>query len=110
MNKGDIVLVKFPFTDLSGNKFRPAVILIKSEVDVTVCFLTSQIKWQSEFDITIQPSSLNGLKKMSLIRLNKLATINKDLVIGRIGSLNKHQVNQLDSNLINIFQIVVKKS
>jgi len=56
MNKGDIVLIPFPFTDLSTNKNRPAVILIESEDDVTVCFLTTQLKWQSESDILIHPS------------------------------------------------------
>ena len=44
MNKGDIVLIPFPFTDLSINKNRPAVILIESEDDVTVCFITTQLK------------------------------------------------------------------
>lgn len=43
MKKGDIVLIPFPFTDLLGNKFRPAVILIDSEDDVTVCFITTQL-------------------------------------------------------------------
>jgi mRNA interferase MazF len=45
MNKGDIVLVPFPFTDLTGNKYRPALILIESEEEVTVCFITTQMKW-----------------------------------------------------------------
>ena len=63
MNKGDIVLIPFPFTDLLGNKFRPAVILIDSEDDVTVSFITTQLKWQSEFDISVQPSDINGLKR-----------------------------------------------
>jgi mRNA interferase MazF len=43
MNKGDIVLLLFPFTDLAGSKTRPAIILISSEEDVTVCFLTTQL-------------------------------------------------------------------
>lgn len=105
MNKGDIVLIPFPFTDLSTNKNRPAVILIESEDDVTVCFLTTQLKWQSEFDILIQPSDLNGLKKTSLIRLNKFATIDKELVIGRIGSLEKQYIDSLNRNLVKIFKI-----
>jgi mRNA interferase MazF len=92
MKKGDIVLIPFPFTDLTGNKTRPAVILIESEEDVTVCFITSQLNFQSEFDIPIQPATLNGLKKPSIIRLSKLATINKELVIGLLGNLDDHYI------------------
>ena len=106
MNKGDIVLLPFPFTDLSGGKTRPAIILISSEEDVTVCFLTTQLKWYSEFDITVQPTETNGLKKVSLIRLNKLATIDKDLIIGRIGILEVHYLEILNQNLIRIFKLL----
>jgi len=105
MNKGDVVLIPFPFTDLSENKNRPAVILIDSEDDVTACFLTTQLKWQSEFDISIQPSDFNGLKKISLIRLNKFATIDKDLIIGRLGSLEKNYIDLLNQNLKKILKI-----
>jgi len=105
MNKGDIVLIPFPFSDLSGNKSRPAIILIESENDVTVCFMTTQLKWQSDFDIIIQPTELNGLKKTSLLRLNKIATIDKDLVIGRLGSLDDQSIDSLNFNLRKILKI-----
>ena len=105
MNKGDIVLIPFPFTDLSGNKNRPAIILIDSKDDITVCFITTQLKWQSEFDISIQPSDLNGLKKTSLIRLNKITTIDKDLIIGRLGSLDDTYLDLLNRNLIQILKL-----
>lgn len=93
MNKGDIVLMPFPFTDLSGIKNRPALILVDGESDITVSFITTQLKWQEEFDVKIEALKTNGLKKTSLIRLSKLATIDKDLVIGNLGIY--HQSNYL---------------
>lgn len=108
MNKGDIVLVPFPFTDLTGNKNRPAVILIESEDDVTVCFISTQLKWQSEYDIAVQPTELNGLKKPSLIRLSKLATLDKELIIGRLGVLEIYHTDLMNKNLIRLLKLELK--
>ncbi|MDP2115401.1 MAG: type II toxin-antitoxin system PemK/MazF family toxin [Bacteroidota bacterium] len=105
MSKGDIVLIPFPFSDLSGAKNRPAIILIETDDDVTVAFITTQLKWESQFDVLLQPSDFNGLKKVSLIRLNKLATIDKELVVGRLGSLEEPSMGLLDRNLIRIFRL-----
>jgi mRNA interferase MazF len=99
MKKGDIVLIPFPFTDLTGNKTRPAVVLIESEEDVTVCFITSQLNYRYEYDILIQPATLNGLKKPSIIRLSKLATIDKELVIGLLGNLDDHYLDLINKTL-----------
>ncbi|SDH09041.1 type II toxin-antitoxin system PemK/MazF family toxin [Psychroflexus sediminis] len=105
MKKGDIVLIPFPFTDLSGSKNRPAVVLISTDEDVSICFMTTQLKWQSDFDVNIQPSETNGLKKESLIRLNKLATINKNLVLGRLGGLDTNELKKLNVSLIRILEL-----
>ncbi len=99
MKKGDIVLIPFPFTDLLGNRNRPALILISAENDITVSFITTQLKWQTDYDVIIQPSNNNGLKKTSLIRLNKFATIDKDLVIGKLGSVDKNDMLLINENL-----------
>jgi len=79
--------------------------LIDSEDDVTICFITTQLKWQSEYDISIDPSFANGLKKTSLVRLNKIATIDKNLIIGLLGCLDEENFSKLDKNLIRIFQL-----
>ena len=105
MKKGDIVLIPFPFSDLSDYKKRPAIVLIDSDDDITICFITTQLKWKSEFDIVLHPSEKNGLKKTSLIRLNKIATIDKDLIIGLLGQLEKNYFKVLNENLINILKL-----
>jgi|ERR1700691_886938 mRNA interferase MazF len=105
MKKGDIILVPFPFTDLTGDKFRPAIVLIESEKDVTVAFVTTQIQWKEETDILLQPTPENGLKKESLIRLSKLATIDKELALGRLGELDSAIVKLLNSNLKKVLKL-----
>ena len=105
MKKGDIVLIRFPFSDLSGSKLRPALILISTETDVTVCFITTQLQWEDKLDITINPSLVNGLKKLSLLRISKFSTIDKDLILGRIGYLENNYLSKLNKNLIEILQL-----
>ena len=53
MKKGDIVLITFPFSDLSGSKLRPAIILCTNKLDITVCFITTRLGWQEPTDILI---------------------------------------------------------
>jgi mRNA interferase MazF len=105
MPKGNIVLIPFPYTDLSGSKLRPALILAETSLDVTVSFITTQLQWQEVTDIILQPSFLNGIKKISLIRLSKIATVKKTLITGKIGTINQAQSADLNKNLKIIFQV-----
>jgi mRNA interferase MazF len=105
MPKGNIVLIPFPFTDLSGNKLRPALILAETPLNVTVSFITTQLQWQEPTDILLYPNLMNGIKKTSLVRLSKLATIDKLLVKGKIGSIAQTQIVDLNQKLKTIFQI-----
>jgi len=105
MQKGDIVLIPFLFTDLSGNKLKPAVVLMRTILDVTLCFITSQFKGQEPSDVLIQPSSSNGLKRPSLIRTSKIATLDISLALGTIGVLNAEVMSELNSKLRQLLQL-----
>jgi len=105
VRKGDILLIPFPFTDLTGQKNRPALVLVTTDTYITVAFITSQIKWQEEHDLKLEPSAENGLKKTSLVRLSKLATIDNELLIGKLGNLIKADIQQLNNNLIKLLQL-----
>lgn len=56
MKKGDVVLVPFPFTDLSSKKRRPALVLLASEYDVVLAFITTKLFYEGESSIKIKSS------------------------------------------------------
>jgi mRNA interferase MazF len=99
MAKGDIVLITFPFTNLSGSKLRPAVVLADTNIDLTVCFITTQIGWQETTDVLLTPSVANGLRKPSLIRTSKIATLDRTLAKGLLGGLSGQEVAELNMML-----------
>ena len=103
MLKGDLVLINFPFTDLSGSKLRPAIVLTQTNLDLTVCFITTQIQWREQTDVLLNPNSTNGLKCISLVRLSKIATLDKSLSKGLLGRLNQNELSELNSKLKLLF-------
>lgn len=105
MVKGDIILVPFPFTDLSGSKIRSALVLIASDIDVTIAFITTQFNRKDKSCVAIEPALENGLKKNSLIRLDKLASISNNLVLGKIGRLHPGDVDQINLQLKKILEL-----
>ena len=105
MAKGDIVPITFPFTDLSGSKLRPAVVLIEHSQDITVSFITTQVQWQEPTDVQLMPDSTNGLKRHSLIRTSKIATLDRSLVKGILGILGHTGVEGLNHKLRILFQL-----
>ena len=106
MAKGDIVLITFPFTDLSGTKLRPAVVLAETPLDITVCFITTQIQWQESFDMMLTPSSQNGLRKTSILRVGKIATLDRSLAKGLLGTLNATELALLNTKLKELLQLI----
>ena len=105
MTKGDVILIKFPFTDLSGNKLRPALVLLDSGNDIIVAFISSVLSEKFIGDIPLVRSNENGLKKESVLKLSKLATLSKNLVAGKIGVLSANEIMQVNNELLKMFNI-----
>jgi len=105
MAKGDVVLLSFPFTDLSGSKLRPAVVLVESDLDVTVCFVTTQLFWEDENDLKLWPNIHSGIKKESILRVSKIATLDRAFLKGTIGSLNPDEISGLNRKLKMVFAL-----
>jgi mRNA interferase MazF len=105
VKKGDIILISFPFTDLTGSKLRPAIVLASSQLDVTVAFITTQLKWREEFDVLLSPNLTNGLKMDSMIRLSKIATLDVELVEGKLGNVTTDDILLINNSLIKLFKL-----
>ena len=108
MRKGDIVLVPFPFTDLSGQKVRPALVLhasVRGE-DCIVAFISSVPRERvGRFEMALAPSMKNGLKIRSTLRLDKLATLEKKVVIGVRGALEAVCMRETEKRLRTLFTL-----
>jgi len=103
---GDIALVKFPFTGTNNFKKRPALILLDAkDDDVVVCRITSA-RCFSKFDIQINNWQQLGLLSLSIIRVHKIATLEKGIIERKIATLDK----SLSKLIANTFENAKKYS
>lgn len=111
--KHKIVLVPFPFDDLSGLKVRPALCLtnlISGYNHVVITFITSQVHKATEpSDLPIYSTdtdfSKTGLKVDSAVRLDRLVTVPTRIIQRQLGELPLAYHADLDKKLINLFNL-----
>lgn len=105
---GKIVLVPFPFTDLTAAKLRPALVLFEGENDAVLAFISSKLPARSSaLDVIMTSDSIgfkkSGLKVDSVIKLDKIATVLKELVIGELGELDDAHRHEAKVKLAKMF-------
>ena len=94
MKAGDILLVKFPFSDLENSKKRPALFICQNSASekvtvVTIAMITSRMEGlKFPGDCQVKDWQACGLLHPSLIRLAKIAAIDKELVDKNLGQLS----------------------
>ncbi|MFE1745503.1 type II toxin-antitoxin system PemK/MazF family toxin [Coleofasciculus sp. H7-2] len=110
MTKGKVVLVPFPFDDLSATKVRPAVCLtnpVGKHSHVVLAFITSLIPSDLlETDYVLNTShpdfAASGLHKPSTIRLDHLMTVRKSLIERELGILSSDTQAQIAEKLCKL--------
>jgi mRNA interferase MazF len=104
-----LVLLPYPFTDQEGTKVRPALVISndnfnKRSDDCVLVPLTTVIK-PVPYSILISQQDLDSgkLLKTSMIRADKIFTIEKSLIIMDIGKINNKTFDKIKSELAKIF-------
>ena len=87
MKFGEIFICRFPFTSGLLSKPRPALVLFDLGSDVIICRITSTMR-SDKMDIPVTDWPAAGLAKPSVIRLNRLVTAEKPLLLRRLGELS----------------------
>ncbi len=94
MTQRDIILVPFPFSDQSGQKVRPALVISNDKYnsasdDVIVCAMTTNIR-PSKYLILLDSSSLESgiLHEKCAVKAESLLKIQKPLILKTIGTVN----------------------
>lgn len=113
MKRGTIVLTRFPFTDLKSAKRGPAIVISKEnpeKEDVIVAFITTSIPTVLSntdllFDKNRNDFNKSGLKKISLIKLNKIATLNNRIFTGELGNVSDQTLREINKKLIEVFDL-----
>lgn len=103
--KGDIIVIPFPFSDLSQNKRRPACVLADLDGnDLILCQITSKtVKDGYAIGISDMDFKKGSLKKDSNIRVNKLFTADQTIALYKIGTLKETKIKEIITAVINIF-------
>src|SRR5690606_13442318 len=95
ISEGDILLFRFPQSDLGVGKLRPALVIKRIQGDFDDCLvgmITTQTRHRIEsLEIVLTESTPDfaktGLKKESLIRTSRLAVVQSNVFTGKLGSL-----------------------
>jgi len=106
--KGDVVVLPFPFSDLSLSKRRPALVLVNLKGnDIILCQITSQ-NINDDMSVIINTADIeNGsLNNISNARPNKLFTADENIILYKLGNLNKVKLQEIMEKTASMFSMI----
>ncbi|MFH1182941.1 MAG: type II toxin-antitoxin system PemK/MazF family toxin [Candidatus Moraniibacteriota bacterium] len=111
--KYKILFAPFPFGNLKTKKFRPVLCLTNPQgkhKELLLAFITTNITGNiMPSDLIIQKKekdfTVTGLEKSSVIKLNKLLTLPKNMIVGQLGMLSNAQAKEVKNKLKKLLDI-----
>lgn len=99
-SKGSVVLVRFPFTDLTGAKVRPAIVVSAphTSADVFIVPLTSKTNRLLPGEFVMQEWQAAGLNVSTAVKRG-IFTIRQDLIIRKVGAISALDTQALEDSL-----------
>lgn len=104
--RGEIVVTPFPFSDLSGFRKRPALVIADLQgEDILLCQITGKDRKDNySIDLKTEDFEKNGLKKESKIRPNRIFTGDKLSIYYKIGKLKGQKIEEVQNKIIEIIK------
>jgi len=104
--KGDVVVVPFPFSDLTYDKRRPALVIAELEGDdLILCQITSQ-QIRDKYAVSIEDNDFETgtLKQKSNVRPNRIFTADRHIVLYLVGHLKFDKINEVIERIVDILR------
>lgn len=96
MITGDIILIPFPFAELTNVKVRPAVAITTTKdkyKDLVLCAISSVVPVKlGLFEMLLQPNIQNKLRVPSIIKIDRIVTLKKERMIAKLGKLSDQEI------------------
>ncbi|HZH73122.1 MAG TPA: type II toxin-antitoxin system PemK/MazF family toxin [Mariniphaga sp.] len=109
-NKGDIVIISFPFSDLSRTKKRPALIISNKIVNDTGDYLMVQVtsKFRNDrLSFPINKTNYVDSKELPLkscLRLHKIFLLNENLIISKYTAVVPNYLSSITEKIIALIK------
>lgn len=104
--KGDVVVVPFPFSDLTEAKRRPALVVAVFEGnDLLLCQITSRhVRDSDAISLEVADFESGGLRQKSNIRPNRLFTTDQRIVLYKAGHIKGDKLREVIRKIVEILQ------
>ena len=103
----DIVVIDFPFSDLTGSKKRPALVISNIKGDNCIlCQITSKKSKIDDYQtLILKEIQSTNLSVNSYVRSDLLFTLSKSLILGKIGNIDEVSLGKVKQKIAKVFEL-----